>query len=307
LRDIDTTTKADACTIRPRAVQETDISEPKHSEENTSRREERPLNASKIKPRATIPDWSCEQPGPRGVIWPAKPYDSSEQAEIRRILDDRKTKGNLDYIEIRAHDLGFTAFWVVESMGPIATAHFNSQDMPEIFLAYHPDNPVLPPHVPAQVPVAPVSGPLPRRNANGETVVTAPFGQRSVNNETAITEPSEKENAVGETTIAEPNQPRGVNNETMHTVQKRATLHTETTDAWYLSMSSWPKGLKFDTVIPQEHDPYNRKLASVWDDSFGQGQTIYIMENSIQYFNTVSVLALSNSSLSILPCPLATC
>jgi hypothetical protein len=259
-KDADATTTANACTIQPRAVRETDI--PKPAEEARLEREQGSSKAAKIKPRA-IPyvAWGCEQDGPYGILWPSDSRDSDAQDEIRQMLEMRKRDSRRNYVEIRAHDLQITAFWWVERLSNEALNLFNSNQVPQIFLAYHPDNPVLPPHVPATVPLP---EPIEQRDINDETVETEPIKKRDVNDKIRLSEPVEQ---------------RSFSNETAQSLSKRA-LREWVGDAWYRSMVSWPPDFYFDKEDGL-HRPAQGEFYQIWDDSFGQGQTVYILERAI--------------------------
>jgi chitinase len=288
LRDVESTTKADVCTIRPRAVQETGVPAPQQSA--TWKREGASSTARKVKPRAgNGPNWYCEQPGLYGIIWPLDPTDNNAQAEIRRILDDQKLyiPGN-GYLEVRAKDLEFTAFYVVDSLGPEALAYFNSNAMPEIYLAYHPDNPVLPPHINPRQPFKRDSvgilmmKPAQGLDTQGENVTVESFDQRTP--QSSFEQKDLNDNAA----TMEPIQTRAVDNGTKDIVMKRI-LDDWVTDAWHLSMISWPPNFNFDED-QSPHEPSANKFYMVWDDSWGQGQTVYVMEAAIDDTSPVSYL-----------------
>jgi hypothetical protein len=217
------------------------------------------------------------------MIWPKAGYDNSQQDEIRRVLEDRKTNLNLDYIEIRAHDMQVTAFWVVASLGSVAYHHFNSANFPEVFLAYHPENPVLPQHVPGSVP-----GILKRDAGFNGSAIPEHFYRWDTAKETLKPEPVDQQTSSDESAITEPIEPHAHHNETTHIPFQPRTINMDNNGAWYLSMDSFPPNVNFDEDFPPEHEPSNGKAASVWDDSFGQGQTIYIMENAMDQTNSVS-------------------
>lgn len=233
LQDIDTTTSQDACTIRRRNIQATaPAAQPTRNTEGTERRniEE---SGPRLLPRADI-DWSCESPGDLGIIWPENPLNNDGQNDIRKALLRRRNAIGADYLEIRANDLQFTAYYVVYNMGPLALEYFNSREMPHVYLAYLPSNPQRPSHIPQ------------RRDSDVE----------------------EDANLQGFNT-------RDLN-------LTRRDIHIETTNLWYLSQASWPPGYDFDVPQGAEHDPENDKYATSWDDSFGQGQTIYITERQME-------------------------
>jgi chitinase len=250
LRDVDATTTANACTIQRRAVRETDVPEPE--EKATSKSEQVSAKAAEVESRAIPPTfiWACEQLGTDGMIWPFHPDDSNEQEDIRQMLTNRQAASNRKFDEVRADDLGITAFWIVRDMGDNAMDFFNSQQVPQIFLAYHPDNPVLPPHVPKEVKII-------SRDVNGETGMTGHIEQRSVNNETA--------------------QP----------LSKRV-VESSHTNAWHLSMVSWPTKYPWDKEYGSGHLPANGPYFYTFDDSYGLGQTIYIFETDLDITSPVS-------------------
>tara|TARA_R110002003_G_scaffold48_52_gene4334 strand:+ start:13733 stop:14506 length:774 start_codon:yes stop_codon:yes gene_type:complete len=249
------------------------------------------MKTAKIKPRAgPTPQWSCELQGPYGILWPTNPENDNEQDDIRRMLLDRWQDSNRDYLEIRAQDLGITAFWVVFNMGTDAMDYFNSAALPQIFLAYHPDNPVLPPHIPKTVNITPVP-----RSANDEAAVTEPIEQRSDNDESVVREPIESRSANDKTAERQSIEKSSVNNETAQALAKRA-LEPLKTSAWYLSMASWPPTENFDQYFLPDHRPTQGDFYSVWDDSYGQGQTIYILERGIDDSNSVSLPSLLSVS-----------
>jgi chitinase len=286
-KDVDATTTANACTIQKRAVRETNVPEP--GEEAASKRGA--SKTAKIGSRA-IPSHnflSCAGSVPYGIIWSANPRRNSEQDEIRTMLTNRWLQTNNGFQEIRASDLGFTAFWVVNAMDDDAMAFFNSDLVPQIYLAYHPENPVLPPHVPPNpVPRPP---PIVPRSANNESAVAEPTEERSAIDEPAIKRPIEKESTNDETVATEPNGQRSFNNQTVQTLSKRA-IDYYANDAWHISMLSWGPNIAFDEEHLPGHQPANNQYFQSWDDSYGEGQTIYILERFFDLGNPVSLLLL---------------
>jgi hypothetical protein len=275
LKDIDATTTANVCTIQKRAVRETNVPEP--DEEAASKREQAASKTAKIKSRAIIPHHDflrCQQDSPYAIIWPLNPELDNEQDEIRGMLVGRFQQTSHGYQEARADDMHFTAFYVVESVDDDAMAFFNSDLVPQIYLAYHPTNPVLPPHVPPN----PVTQPLPiiPRNAKEKGAVTEPTEPRSANDETVATQFNEQ---------------RSFNNGTMQSLSKRV-IDNYANDAWHVSMVSWGPDVNFDEEHLPGHQPANNQYYSSWDDSYGQGQTIYIMEDGMDTSNPVSLLLL---------------
>ncbi|KAI1197243.1 hypothetical protein F5X97DRAFT_183230 [Nemania serpens] len=236
LKDIDTTTSRDVCTIRKRDIPATPpTAQPTGIVHGAGRRSIEDRD-SRLQRRADI-DWSCESAGPLGIIWPQNPLNNDGQNDIRRALLRRRNAIGADYLEIRANDLQFTAYYIVYNMGPLALDYFNSNEMPHVYLAYLPSNPQRPPHV------------TQRRDSDGAGL--RPVIERDLN----VT---------------------------------RRDVHVETTNLWYLSQSSWPPGYDFDVAQLPQHDPENDKYATTWDDSFGQGQTIYITEQAISESDAVS-------------------
>jgi hypothetical protein len=229
------------------------------------------------------------------MLWPKAGDDNSQQDEIRRVLEDRKVNLKLDYIEIRAHNMQVTAFWVVESLGPVAYNHFNSANFPEVFLAYYPENPVLPAHVPKDVP-----GILKRDAGFDGSAIPEEFYRWNTGDDTdegaSRPGPVDQPNANEEPVISEPVETQAQNNETIHTLFQPRAINMDNNGAWYLSMDSFPPNVNFDEDFPPQHEPSSGKAASVWDDSYGQGQTVYIMENAMDQANQVS------SSMSQLSC-----
>jgi hypothetical protein len=217
-----------------------------------SKSEQESSKAAEIESRA-IPAtfiWACEQLGTDGFLWPFRPDDSNEQEDIRQMLINRKAASNRNFDEVRAHDLGVTAFWIVRDMGDNAMDFFNSDQVPQIFLAYRPDKPVLPPHVPRTITIV-------SRDADDETGMTGHIEQRSFNNETA--------------------QP----------LSKRV-IDVSQSRAWHLSMMSWPANSVWDQAVPPGHFPAFDEYFYAFDDSYGLGQTIYIMETDLDDQNPVS-------------------
>jgi hypothetical protein len=285
LKDIDATSKVNACTIRPRAVRETDIPEPE--EAATANAEHGSRKTARIMARAgPKPQWCNEQQGPVGIVWPVNPENDKEQDDIRQILLDRFRASGRDFKPIRTLTAGITAFYVIENMGTDAMDYFNSGAVLEIFLAYHPDNPVLPPHVPksGNIPVVP-------RGVEDETAASDSIEQRS-NDEAFVEEPVKSwsaDHGVAERrAIERPSQ----TNETARALKKRA-LDPEITNAWWRSMASWPANENFDQdFIALNHRPSQSDYFSVWDDTYGQGQTIYILDLGIDDSKVVSLFSL---------------
>lgn len=310
LKDVDTTTKVDACTIRRRAVTETSVPKPgfpEESDEDASMKRK----TSKVQPRAAAPpNWSCEKPGPYGIIWPMNPPNNAEQAEIKRILDDRQRALGLIYHEARAQDLEFTAFYALESLGPEAMAFFNSAQAPEVFLAYHPANPILPPHVPAKIQFKKrdldddlgSSGSNLKGGAHNEVALEEALLELGINHENLVEEHFEHPGFTDRNTTPGHLESRGIDNETAHVIQRRG-LHSETTDGWHISMDSWPPGYNFDEDDGL-HQPSTNRFASVWDDSYGTGQTVYILEKAIEDSNTVSLISTFLFCSSVVVSPL---
>jgi hypothetical protein len=136
-------------------------------------------------------------------------------------------------------------------MGSVALQYCNSNVMPEIFLAYQPDNSVLPPGVPARLP-------LRRRSEHDEVVETVPV------------------------------QLRSTGNRTLESFTRRG-LHDYVTDSWYLAQISWPPGYNFDEDQPPLYYPAKGNYAVFYDDSYGTGQTIYVAEIGLDQTNAVSL------------------
>lgn len=150
LRDVDTTTSKNVCTIRKRNDEAT-ITPAAQPTGNVQVAERRNLEdrSGRLQRRADI-DWSCETSGPLGIIWPQNPLNNDGQNDIRQALIRRRNAIGANYVEIRANDLQFTAYYVVYNMGPLAVQYFNSAEMPHVYLAYLPSNPQRPSHIPAR-------------------------------------------------------------------------------------------------------------------------------------------------------------
>jgi hypothetical protein len=153
---------------------------------------------------------------------------------------------------------------------------FNSDLVPQVYLAYHPQvyPPVLPPGVPPnpnQLP--PIIIP---RSADQESVVTEPTEQRSAKDKSAATGPFEQ---------------RSANNETAQTLSTRA-IENSLSGAWHFSMVSWGPYSAFDEDLPPGHQPSKNQYFQSWDDSYGNGQTIYILDQSVDLNNPVSLFLL---------------
>jgi hypothetical protein len=194
-----------------------------------------------------------------------------------------------------------TAFWVVESLGPVALQYFNGANLPEVFLAYHPESPVLPQHVPASVP-----GILKRDAGSNGSAIPEHFYQWDTAEETLTPEPVDQRTASDKSAITAPIEPQVHHNETTHIPFQPRAINMDNNGAWYLSMDSFPPNLNFDEDFLPEHEPSNGKAASVWDDSFGQDQTIYVMEIAMDQTNSVSLFT-SQCFLRVRPCFFAKC
>jgi hypothetical protein len=83
-------------------------------------------------------------------MWPKDPYDNDGQNAILKALLRRKNAIGATYLEIRANDLAFTAYYIVYNMGPLALDYFNSREAPDAYLAYYPGNPQRPGHIPTR-------------------------------------------------------------------------------------------------------------------------------------------------------------
>lgn len=76
-------------------------------------------------------DWSCEEAGNWGFVIPMNPESASDRDAIKDILTKRDTAiGKLGlktgWREIRSNTLGFTAYFYLENLGPLAKSYFNS-------------------------------------------------------------------------------------------------------------------------------------------------------------------------------------
>lgn len=118
VEDDDTTTSADACTLRDRTVM-------------GGAQMPQATGFSGLSPavQARASRWDCESLGEDGIIWPASPSESGQQV-IRNVLEERRRALGADYgyHEIRANDLDFTAFYFVEKLGPVAIDYFQEKD-----------------------------------------------------------------------------------------------------------------------------------------------------------------------------------
>ena len=115
VRDIEATTTGKACTLKARAVEVTGLPE-------VAAASEAPALAKRAEP-----DWSCEQNGEDGIIWPVSP-EGRDQGRIRQLLQDRKGAIGHDYYEVRADALDFTPFYYVYNLGPMAKSWFQSEE-----------------------------------------------------------------------------------------------------------------------------------------------------------------------------------
>ncbi|KAI0505410.1 hypothetical protein F5B22DRAFT_527589 [Xylaria bambusicola] len=266
-----------------------------------------PQGALPLIKRTTIqaraePDWNTcnESPGPDGILWPQARDDGTQQA-TRAILERRKLALGHDYIEFRANDLDFTAFYYVYNMGPVALAYFNSAEVPSVLLAYYPSNPYLPPGVSFKRDV-------PDESSLNETYMfdEPTFQERStfqtwndpvrkLNREESD---SELAHSDGEVTFDAPSIDIRDNVEILdvtrnvtdpvHFLGKR-TVRNWFNAAWHLSMVTWPPTIPFNVARDvrdhgneahdPDHDPDRNKYAITADDSWGRGQTVYIMDS----------------------------
>ncbi|KAI0418380.1 peptidase S8/S53 domain-containing protein [Xylaria grammica] len=147
LRDIDSTTSQDAGTIRRRNIQVTAPTAQRTGNAEGTERRNIGESGRRLLARDDI-NWNCESAGPLGIIWPQNPLNNDGQNDIRKALLRRKNAIGAGYLEIRANDLQFTAYYVVYNMGPLALEYFNSREMPHVYLAYLPSNPQRPSHIP---------------------------------------------------------------------------------------------------------------------------------------------------------------
>lgn len=117
VEDDDTTTSADACTIRGRTVMGR-VQMPQAT------------GVAGLPPaiQARASRWDCGDFGEDGIIWPASPSESGQQV-IRNVLEERREAlgAEYGYHEIRANDLDFTAFYFVEKLGPVAIDYFQEK------------------------------------------------------------------------------------------------------------------------------------------------------------------------------------
>jgi hypothetical protein len=294
LRDVDATTKVDACTIQRRAVRATDLPEPE--EQATPRTDQESANTAKIKSRAEPSfDWSCERQGEYGFLWPKNPDDQDEQWIIRTALIDRSLDKYRTFEVVESVDLGVTAFWIVHNMGQDAMDYFNSDAMPQVFLAYWPDHPVLPPHIPKEIDLTPVP-----RDASDKITISKVIEKQTGNNGTVVGRPRQSVGQRGATDEARKSifiEQSSGDNGTTPTLSKRA-MSPEITKNWWLSMTSWPRDTDFDKESLPGHHPEADAYYSSWDNSYGEGQTIYIWDVGIEDTNTVRLLILHCGSSS---------
>jgi hypothetical protein len=226
------------------------------------------MNTAKIKLRAR-PDfeWNCESQGFKdGVVWPQNPDNLAEQKEIENMLIERKKENKRDYHAIDAPHLSFTGFYVVHELGFDALDYFNSKAWLEIFLAYLPESRILSPHIPKEVDLLP-------RSTNGELANTESIEESDGNNATVARGRVGSRNAEDDIAATRSSEQPRMTNKIARTLSKKA-LDTDFSSTWYLSMVSWARGAIFDP----SNDPNRRSWLSNWDNSYGQSQTIYVVE-----------------------------
>ncbi len=87
-------------------------------------------------------------------------------------------------------------------------------------------------------------------------------------------------------------------NDTTDFMEKRTSTHD--LGPWHLSQVSIPEDEAWD-VDSGKHEPTKEKYAYYYDDSAGEGQTIYLMEEGITKGYQVSVLTRGYKSIAV-PC-----
>ncbi|KAI0404682.1 hypothetical protein F4802DRAFT_217042 [Xylaria palmicola] len=296
-RDVEATKTVDTCTLQKRTLELTEWLEP-----TADPRGALPLVRRTTHQVRAEPDWSnCgESPGPDGILWPYSRGAGTQQA-TRAILERRKLALGHDFIEFRADDLDFTAFYYVYNMGPVALAYFNSAEVPSVLLAYYPSNPFLPPGVSFKRDVSNESSfnetyvfdePSFQETSRFETW-NAPL--RMSNHEKPSSVP--KHSGIDKTFDApgvnirgnvEIRDVAGNATEPGHHLGKR-TVRNWFNAAWHLSMLTWPPAIPFNVARdvldhgPEphdfDHDPPRDKYTITADDSWGRGQTVYIMDS----------------------------
>ncbi|KAH7236571.1 oviduct-specific glycoprotein, partial [Fusarium tricinctum] len=134
-KDAEATKSVDACTLKRRNAEVTDL--PKV----TGAAEPEP----ELLARANDPDWECaETDGQAYYLLMKKPADASHRTQIKDFLTTRETalkKRSMDgsWFEIRSEALDFTAFYYVHNLGPVGKKYLRTrmQDLVSIPVSWH--------------------------------------------------------------------------------------------------------------------------------------------------------------------------
>lgn len=121
-RDVEATKSVDACTLKRRNAEATNLPQA------TGTAEEPALLA-----RANDPDWDCaETDGSDYYVFMRQPSDTSHRTQIKDFLTKRETalkKRNMDgkWFEIHSQALDYTGFYYVQNLGPVGKTYLRKQ------------------------------------------------------------------------------------------------------------------------------------------------------------------------------------
>ncbi|RGP68664.1 oviduct-specific glyco [Fusarium sporotrichioides] len=246
-KDLEVTKEVESCKLTKRAV---DIGVMMPEVTGLPEHEKRSLTKRRL-----MPDWNCESNGLTAFLILTSPTSSIARRIVIQLLNDRKeqlnARGmNADYQEFRADDLGFTGFFVLHNAGHLAMAYFNSEEVPEVRVAYR--NGVK--------PFAKRAEPLPRPKNDS-------------NPKNHVKSASKKCYA------SKYPQPYG-----QHGSLAKRSEQDSADRMWHLSMVSMPENYPFDfdfgyadTSKPR-HEPSRKIFTHYYDSSGGSGQTVYVVD-----------------------------
>ncbi|KAI9152186.1 oviduct-specific glycoprotein [Paramyrothecium foliicola] len=253
LRDIETTKVENACKLRPRtAAPLPDATEvPKILDLADMKQETEPNGQEKRATKRADEEgtWDCETAGKQGILVPRSPQTEDDLEEIRSILRDRQTEFTrlgLDggWREVRSSNLGFTALFQLNSMGPLSIEFFGSDQVDEVILAMDSDG----------VRVREPSESPSRRQAS-------------------VSERAPRDRLV----------PATVNSTNSGHLTRRDEKQTDKWFLSMMSLPEglpFDKDFKFVNDAEDDHLPVLGRYSHGFDDSAGSGQTIYMMDTA---------------------------
>ncbi|KAI9149971.1 Killer toxin subunits alpha/beta [Paramyrothecium foliicola] len=238
-RDAEATKTVDACTLQRRDVEVTSVPEAIAKPE-----------AHTVLTRARKePNWNCEVNGKDYIMIPKRPGENAQQDAVRELLRRRRDALSLrgmegGFEEVRAHGMGFTALWYVYNLGPEGQRFFASNEVPEVRDPYM---------SPEQY--------RPQQKRRGDAGVRRRQPVAAAQDLSATIEASNGNDTESK----------------LQMLEGRAVGDPEVTRNWHLSQLSFPPSVNFNEDKGR-HSPTKKEYAYYFDDSLGQGQTIYILE-----------------------------